>query len=123
MRLDCSSREVKPDDAVPAPDQAKGHVAAHAAQADDAHLHRYLPADFTAAASAFHPAAGSRPRVTLSTGSRREVSDCRSPKDCDCLRIEKLYGWPGMATSLLSSWTICRKSPVFGPPLCSCPVE
>src|SRR5579864_8917245 len=104
-------------------DQAQGHVAAHAAQADHPHLHGYLTADRTAAASARQPAAGFRPSVTRSTGRRRDVSDCRSPIACACLSTEKLYGCPGIGTSLASSWTTCRKRPVFGPPLCSCPVE
>src|SRR5439155_20869470 len=130
-------REVESDHAMAPLEQAQRHVAAHAAEPDKPNLHLDLPlsfrgegwawgarrhhrtADLTAVTRARHPAAGSRPSVTLSTGNRREASDCRSPIACACFSTEKVKGWPGIATSLVSSCTTCRKSPVFDPPLCS----
>src|SRR5256885_7819720 len=115
------SRQVKGDHVMAALEKAQHHVAAHAAEADHPHLH-YFTAPRTAATSAFHPTPGSLPSVTRTTGRRREGTDCRSPSDCGCLRIEKLYGWPGIGTSLPSCRTTWGKRPALGPPFCSRPL-
>ena len=75
VALDSFRREVERDHPVSSLQKAQHHVAAHAAEADHPHFHCYLTADLAAATSARQPAAGSRPRVTLNTGNRRDVSD------------------------------------------------
>ena len=68
-------------------------------------------------------ATGSPVSVTRSAGRPCARSVRRSPVACADFSVSKPYVVPGISTSSATGWTSCRKRPVAGPPLCSCPVE
>ena len=55
--------------------------------------------------------------------SQRRYRDAKSPAACARISFPNPNGCPGIASSSPVSSTTCRKRPVGGPPLCSCPVE
>src|SRR6202043_3268657 len=108
------------------------HVRAHSSQANHSQLHRsrsWLFASFrihlsrydnacaTAACSFPSPAFTFLPRCTRSARLPRSASTAKSPRACAALTTPKVYFCPGTATSFASSHVICRKTPLFGPPL------
>src|SRR5205085_2368984 len=94
---------------------ARDHVAAHLAQADEADLHQRIPS--TRLVISRTPAARSPSSFTRLTGSPWLSSVCRSPSACDAIRCRK------SPTSGPSPPTSCRKRPDGGPPLWNWPVE
>src|SRR5581483_1767247 len=87
--------------------EALRHVAAHAAEADHPELHlRYT--------------SSSRSRITRRP---RSSSEAKSPAACARISLPNPNGLPGIGSSAPVSSTSWTKSPVGGPPLCSCPVE
>src|SRR6202011_3464150 len=110
-----------------APDAAH-HVPAHPAEPYEAQLLCHVglldPALLLIAALRRRSSrAGSPSRGTRSAGSPSSRSVLRSPIACAFFSVVKPYAAPGISTSKGSSWSSCRKRPVFGPPLWNCPVE
>src|SRR5207237_7402155 len=82
--------------------QTLGHPGAHPAEADHPELHQI------------------RTRTILRPSC---FSERKSPSACARISRPKPNSWPGIGISTPVSSTTWTKSPVGGPPLCSCPVE
>src|SRR5712692_9879489 len=118
--------------------QAPHHVGAHSSQPDHAKLHGvrsslrrvaesclglYAIAFCTAFESAASPDFRFFPRWTRRARRPRSARTAKSPRACAAFTTPKVYFCPGTGRSLASSQVICRKTPLFGPPLYACPVE
>src|SRR5262249_29169669 len=68
-------------------------------------------------------AVGSAPRWTRRVRRPRSASTARSPRAAAAFATPKVKRWPGTGRSCVSLMVICRKTPVFGPPLYAWPVE
>src|ERR1700736_85897 len=104
-------------------EQTLGHAGAHPTEADHAELHQRAPTGTPRAWPIFvSPCATSRTwtRKTRRPWFRRAW---KSPRACACLRTPNENFCPGILMSFGSSPTSCKKTPVFGPPLCNWPVE
>src|SRR5207244_8617865 len=76
-----------------------------------------LNAAFIAPSSLARPPETSALRCTRNARRPRSASTSRSPRACAAFTIPNVYFCPGTGTSTASSQVICRKTPVFGPPL------
>src|SRR4029077_3411623 len=97
--------------------EAVHHVGAHPAEPDKADLHGAVPSvgaspqraaviALTAPVRLASTASRSPAMCTRTTRRPCVRSDCRSPAACARLRIEKVYGAPGIVTSVPSSAVI-----------------
>src|SRR5262249_1545719 len=121
--------------------QAPHHVGAHTPQTDHSELHSVCSLEIdcrkkcrtaktisyrpcaTAFARACRPDFRFLPTCTRSARRPRSARTPKSPRACAAFTIPKVYFCPGTARSDASSQVICRKTPLFGPPLYAWPVE
>src|SRR5581483_9342125 len=80
--------------------------------------------------AAAHPPEPDHPKLHQTSSNRmrttrrpRSASVSKSPIACARMSLPNANGLPGIGSSSPVASTTWRKLPVFGPPLCSCPVE
>src|SRR5205823_5133339 len=105
--------------------QTPNHVGAHSSQSDHAKLHRVRSSFYAKDDSVIYAIAFCTALVRVASPEFRFFPRCtrKARRACAAFTIPKVYFCPGTGRSLASSQVICKKTPLFGPPLYACPVE